>query len=60
LELLNRSPSSHAFSSNKEYVAGAGPPATPGDLESHKILVFGGRVETSSTRKRASWSGSGT
>ena len=35
--------------SSKEYVARAGAPATPSDLASHKILVFGGH------RRFAGW-----
>jgi DNA-binding transcriptional LysR family regulator len=32
----------HVLVSSKEYLASAGTPATPGDLASHKTLVFGG------------------
>jgi DNA-binding transcriptional LysR family regulator len=32
----------HVLVSSKEYIAKAGSPAKPADLESHKILVFGG------------------
>jgi DNA-binding transcriptional LysR family regulator len=33
----------HVLVSSKEYLASAGTPAAPGDLESHKIVTFGGR-----------------
>ena len=39
----------HVLVSSKEYIAKAGAPATPADLESHEILVFGGR------RRFAGW-----
>ena len=39
----------HVLVSSKEYVTRAGAPATPADLESHDILVFGGR------RRFAGW-----
>jgi DNA-binding transcriptional LysR family regulator len=39
----------HVLVCSKEYVAAAGAPARPEDLESHRILVFGGR------RRFAGW-----
>jgi DNA-binding transcriptional LysR family regulator len=39
----------HVLVSSREYVSRAGAPATPPDLENHKIIVFGGR------RRFAGW-----
>jgi len=39
----------HVLVSSKAYVSSAGAPATPADLEAHKIIVFGGR------RRFAGW-----